>query len=118
MQKEEVFLPGSLYSRGYSREQALQSVGSGWAGLIHIIFDKVQTYTPGIRIFQVKEKYGGLRVYCDPYVEDFDKFLIDIEKKSFTVCEECGKPGQLRGGSWYRTLCDEHADGRKAINPF
>lgn len=118
MKREEVFLPSYVYYKGYTREGALVSVGAGWANLINIVFDKVQTYTPGIVIHQVKEKWGGLRIYCGPCPEDFDKFLMEIERKSFTVCEDCGKPGQLRGGGWYKTLCDEHANGREPINPF
>jgi hypothetical protein len=118
MKREEVFIPGNVYYKGYTREGALASVGEGWANLINIVFDKVQTYTPGIIIHQVKEKWGGLRIYCGPCPDDFDKFLIEIEKKSFTMCESCGKAGQLRSGGWYRTLCDEHANGREPINPF
>lgn len=118
MKREEVFLPGRVYYKGYNREGALSSVGEGWAELINTVFNKVQTYTPGIIVHQVKEKFGGLRIYCDPYVEDFENFLIEIEKKSFTICETCGKAGQLRSGGWYKTLCDEHANGREPIEPF
>jgi len=118
MKREEVFVPGNVYYKGYTREGALASVGKGWADLIHRVFDKLETIPEYVVIHQVKEKFGGLRVYCDPYLEHFEKFLIEIEKKSFTICETCGKSGQLRDGGWYRTLCDEHADGRKPINPF
>lgn len=111
-------MPGCVYYKGYNREQALESVGPGWATLVNTIFDKVQTYTPGIIISQVKEKYGGLRVYCESYNEEFNMFLIEVEKASFFVCEKCGATGKLRGGSWYQTLCDEHANGRTPIKPF
>jgi len=118
MKKEVEFVPGLYYGRGYNREQALQSVGKGWASLVNEIFDKVETHTTPFIIIQVKEKWGGLRVYSTPYDDHLNQFLIEVEKKSFTICEECGKDGQLRKGSWYRTLCNEHADGREAISPF
>ena len=44
--------------------------------------------------------------------------LIDIQKKSFTVCETCGNLGSLRNKDRYITLCDDHADGADAIEPF
>lgn len=117
MKKEIEFIPGSFYSKGYNREQALQSVGSGWASLIHKVFDEHQKY-PHIIIDTVKEKYGGLRVYTTPMHENFDNFIVDIERESFTICEICGETGNLRSGGWYQTLCDTHANGREPITPF
>ena len=118
MKKETECVPSQVHSNGYTRADALLSVGTGWASLINEIFDKMESHAISVTIVQVKEKYGGLRVYSIPYDEDFDKFLIEIEKRSFTICEDCGKTGQLRKGGWYRTLCDEHAEGREAISPF
>lgn len=118
MINREIRAPGFVVYGGYDRELALASVGKGWADLINAVFSKAQSYSPGIRIIQVKEKWGGLRIYCDPYVEDFEKMVREVEKKSFTICEECGKPAKLRDGSWYKTLCDEHANGREPIEPF
>jgi predicted RNase H-like HicB family nuclease len=70
------------------------------------------------KIVQVKEKFGGLRIYYDyPSIEEggvFDRSrwaAIDrwerwIEMRSFTVCEACGRSGSEVGhGGWYRTLC-------------
>jgi hypothetical protein len=33
---------------------------------------------------------------------------------SYTICEECGAPGKLRGGGWMRTLCDKHEEERQS----
>lgn len=120
MKKEIEFIPGSFYSKGYNREQALQSVGHGWARLIHKIFDKLEEY-PTIVIDTVKEKYGGLRVYSSPMHEDFDRFVISVELESFYVCEECGRHGYLRERNsenlWYKTLCEAHANGLPMVEP-
>lgn len=116
MKKEEVIYPTFVVHSGYTRQLALNSVGQGWSGLINEVFDMLEK-TKGVKIIQVKEKYGGLRIYTDFMHMEFDKFIMDIEKRSFTVCEQCGKPGNLREGSWMLTQCDEHAGGKKAIEP-
>ena len=105
---------------GYDRDLAKQSVGPGWAGLIDEIFDRRDREYPQIRIVQVKEKYGGLRVYVEGPAEQFNPFneLVDaIEHRSYLICEQCGKPGVLRQGGWVQTLCDEHAEGRPPFPP-
>lgn len=122
MKKEKEFIPGEVYYKGYNLEQALQSVGAGWAGLLREIFDKMETLGTHMVIYQVKEKYGGLRVYSGAINDEFDKFLMDIERKSFTICELCGADAALRrplgNTGWYQTLCDVHANGREPITPF
>lgn len=118
MKLEETFLPATVYTKGYSREHGLTSVGKGWSGLVNRAFDELSKYDPHVVVIQVKEKYGGLRIYSSPYHEEFDRFITELEKESFTICEECGAPGQLRSGGWYVTLCDEHAKGRTPIDPF
>jgi hypothetical protein len=120
MKKEITFVPGTFYSKGYTREQALQSVGHGWARLIHKVFDKLEEY-PNIIIDTVKEKWGGLRVYTSPMNEDFDRFVISIELESFYVCEECGRHGYLRSRHEvlpdYKTLCEQHGGHYPAVEP-
>lgn len=118
MVREEPRMPGYVVYAGYDRDLAKQSVGTGWSGLIDIIFHKIQELNATTKIIQVKEKYGGLRVYTDYINDELDNIITEVERTSFTICEECGNPGQLRDGSWYKTLCDEHANGRKPINPF
>jgi hypothetical protein len=61
------------------------------------------------RFSQVKEKYGTLRLYFTTYPDGIGEIEMEAEKKSETVCEECGKPGKLRGQGWYYTSCVEHA---------
>jgi hypothetical protein len=100
-----------------TREKALTSVGSGWSGLVNEAYDYIET-RQNIKVVQVKEKYGGLRIYTDAYDAEADTLLINLETRSFTICEVCGRDGKLRGGSWYLTLCEEHANGKEAIKPF
>lgn len=93
-------------------------VGEGWFEILWSLFASLEKLAqadiaegrPPLRLVQVKEKYGSLRVYveggCDEAVE-----LIDAaETASETICEVCGKPGNIqciRG--WDKCLCPAHA---------
>jgi hypothetical protein len=82
-------------------KDAQACVGPGWAGLVKEGFDLC--LRRGARIYQIKEKFGGLRFYCD-----FEWGLEEskLEERSLSICEECGRPGKPRGGGWIKTLCD------------
>lgn len=91
----------------------------GWQTLIRSVFAKMvehikQHPEASTSIRQVKEKYGALRIYVAFNTGDdtIKKILREAERASFKVCDWCGKPGALRHGSWARTLCDDHAEGR------
>jgi hypothetical protein len=62
---------------------------------------------------QVKEKFGGLRFYVRGSDERISGMIEMAEAMSFRVCEDCGKPGEVRGGGWIRTLCDGCSEDRK-----
>ena len=106
---------GSVNEKGYTLDDALKSVGAGWAQLVQEVFSKMEQLGNNIKIVQVKEKYGGLRIYTNVMHDEFEKVILDVERRSYTICDTCGVPGKLRSGGWYRTLCDEHAGGRPII---
>jgi hypothetical protein len=64
------------------------------------------------KLHQVKEKFGGLRFYVGSATEAVHARIAQAEGESYRTCDECGKPGRLRGGGWLRTRCDEHSEGR------
>ena len=107
--------PTYVIYEGYDRALALESVGQGWAPLINEVFDYMEKNPTHSKVIQVKEKFGGLRVYTDGMDDGLDTIIRSVGKRSFEVCEDCGQTGALREGSWYRTLCDNHADGKKKI---
>lgn len=87
--------------------------GPGWRDLI---LTALQARPPGTKIAQIKEKFGGLRVYVDipesvpvSVAQEYHNLLFNLENESYHTCEECGKEGKSRSGSWIKTLCDEHA---------
>jgi hypothetical protein len=103
-------MPGVVHYNGYTRELALKSVGEGWASLVNEVFDKLETIKGQTKVIQVKEKWGGLRIYTDYINEDLDNVIRSVEKRSYEICEVSGAPGKLRNcNGWYRTLSDEHA---------
>lgn len=67
--------------------------------------DYQSDYFP-VKFDQVKEKYGGLRMYFtggDEYVEG----LVSMgEAMSYKICEVCGNKGEPNKGGWISTLCD------------
>jgi hypothetical protein len=60
------------------------------------------------KILQVKEKFGGLRVYVNDANDAIRQRIETAALESFHTCEICGQPGELREESWIKTLCDEH----------
>lgn len=115
---EERRLPGWVISEngGYDRDLALASVGPGWASLINRVFDALERLGKPTTIVQVKEKYGGLRIYTDNYVAEFEAIIQQAELESFAMCETCGEPGVLRNNDgWYITACDLHSNGAEPI---
>ena len=62
-----------------------------------------------LRVVQVKEKYGSLRMYVDGGTDEVEDMIDAAEAKSETICEVCGAPGSIhtiRG--WDKTLCPFH----------
>jgi hypothetical protein len=59
------------------------------------------------RIIQVKEKFGGLRVYTRYSIDEIDKIIDRMEKEVESICEKCGSPeGKWREDGWMRVTCD------------
>ena len=91
----------------------------GWFGILDEMCAKISDYEAlkreelgdvheNIEFFQIKEKFGTLRIYThysDPVVDDI---IQETCEKSATVCGACGadkaKTKILRG--WYYTFCD------------
>lgn len=86
----------------------------GWYPMIMELIEKIAKLDTDkeLRIFQIKEKFGGLRFYIEGGTSKEIYDLIDeYEKKSYSICEICGDEGHVRSDlSWIRTLCDKHYD--------
>jgi hypothetical protein len=59
-----------------------------------------------IKILQIKEKYGGLRIYTTFTNDALDAIVARAEDEAKKTCEICGREGKMTcTHRWYRTLC-------------
>ena len=66
------------------------------------------------RATQMKEKFAGLRLYMTSFTDEIDELISEAEKKSYTICEECGEPGEVKGQGWLVCLCDKCDEIRRS----
>lgn len=99
----------------------LPAVDDGWRDLLERacarIRASVRMYGGSLRVTEISEKYGSLRVRWEgsmsPEAAARVEEAVDLaEARSATTCEVCGEPGVLRAGEWLATRCDAHGDGR------
>lgn len=87
-----------------------EDVGPGWQPIVKQAIDDIAGL--GGQITQIKEKFGGLRIYY--YSEDNHDMIGEViqnaENECAKLCEYCGKPGKLKeiNGLWLKTVCEEH----------
>lgn len=89
--------------------------GEGWYKLLQPIFDYIEEYNKDkvnddekLIPLQIKEKFGGLRVYMNFYTDELNKLIEDAEDEAYNTCEICGSKediGQTTG--WITTMCRE-----------
>lgn len=99
---------------GYSRDSF--DVPQGWESLVFSFLNRVEE--TGAKLKQIKQKFGGLRIYVDDYnkyyqemgMRRFDVGMVasSFEVVSRTICEECGAFGALTrwDRKFVQTLCD------------
>lgn len=80
-----------------------------------------------VEIRSIEEKFGAMVVswwFADDYYYDelsqkeqdmfeaINNIIRKYEKKSTSICEFCGKKGEVRKiNGWYKTTCEEHKGG-------
>lgn len=90
---------------------------SGWFDLVwqySANLEKIaRLIAPGVErpeVIQVKEKFGGLRIYSHhvPIAYSSIRKLLDVlESQSYTICEFCGANGKPRKTEWVKTMCND-----------
>ncbi len=90
-------------------------VDEGWYQLIVDCDKELTAIDPNYQIFQVKQKFGGLRYYFQPSQSDTSVAMREVVAKyeaiAASTCEATGKPGVLMEsiGGWRKTLDPEYA---------
>lgn len=110
------------YEDLFSNRRAFRiNCGPGWIPLLEETVEQLLEVQPGFEILQVKEKFGGLRIYIQPCSPQSQEILLETGRRSLSICEFTGKPGEtemLTGsahtgpwlGSYYKTVCPEIRD--------
>ncbi len=60
-----------------------------------------------VKFDQIKEKFGGLRIYHSGGDDYIDGLIGMAESFSYKICEVCGERGKPNKGGWIATLCDK-----------
>ena len=90
--------------------------GQGWHPLIKDALTKIEAQgNANQTVLQVKEKFGGLRIYLSFHTDETDAIITAAEQEAWRTCEECGSKEtvELRGDGWLRTLCNPCEEKRK-----
>jgi hypothetical protein len=103
------------FNQGGPVTDYLTDVGEGWHLLLRELHAALAEKGP-YETFQVKEKFGLLRVYIEATTDGQQEIVYGFEERSGHICEVCGKPGEpgTHGGWWIKTLCPEHSEVRQA----
>lgn len=86
-------------------------VGSGWRPIVEPAIKEIEGL--GVKITQVKEKFGGLRIYTGSMkshdiADQVSAIITKAEAACAVTCENCGRPGRLRNlDGWMKTYCEE-----------
>ncbi|MCB1257619.1 MAG: hypothetical protein KDB26_10960 [Microthrixaceae bacterium] len=95
------------FSRLY---EPIIDVGRGWHSILITLDAELTEIDPTIAYVQIKERYGGLRVYSTRPSEDAWNAVRRAKRRAQTAalatCESCGRAGTMHSRlGWYRTLC-------------
>jgi hypothetical protein len=97
-----------IFDRIPSQWGCSADIDEGWYQLVLDLNEALAKIEPDYEIYQVKEKFGGLRYYTSVTDDLAHKLIKVAEAASYRICERCGKPGRERNDKWIRVLCDEH----------
>lgn len=112
---------GKLMMSGYP------AIGDGWRDLLERAMERIATAAgeetdASVLITQIKEKFGGIRIYhqsrnASAMLDDMVSEAVDLaEARSYCTCDVCGSEGKLRDkNGWYFTRCEEHAEGAATV---
>lgn len=93
--------------------------GAGWDDIITRCTEDIAALDTSktLKVFQIKEKFGGLRYYIEftdhssyEFVKAIYNRINQAEAEAWKTCENCGSTTEISTKSvnhWIRTLCTE-----------
>lgn len=122
--EEQIVQKYPSYFKGYKTQDSHVplmwgfEISSGWLEIIDSLCEKIQSLNAcnDFTIVQIKEKFGGLRVYCHYSNAEIESAIVDAEKEAMKTCEMCGTKENIttQGKRWIKTLCDVCRQKREA----
>lgn len=73
-------------------------------------FHEVPEKVHQVEFVQIKEKFGGLRIYCNYYNDYIDGVINFASSYSYKTCEICGAKGSPSDSGWIKTMCEKHRE--------
>ena len=94
------------FKKGWEKEIRCED---GWIQIITECHSDLSTLDENYEIFQIKQKFGTLRFYCETHKPELRKQFVSIidkyEKRSARTCEKSGGKGVLmKKDGYYQTL--------------
>lgn len=81
----------------------------GWREIVESLVGDLVDMGWDRELFQIKEKFGGLRFYVGQCSDEMYDRISEAERKSLETCMKCGKRGfSTTDHGWILTLCEEH----------
>lgn len=87
-------------------------IGPGWYQIIKKLLQQIKATEPkaNFKIVQIKEKFGGLRVYCQHASPEVLELIDKAALLSYTTCESCGRKAEVKESEegWLRARCGDN----------
>lgn len=104
-----------LFSKDFSEDAIFGfECNDGWADVIEatlwLVQQRAEVSALDVKVTQVKEKFGQLRIYHRGGDESIGAAFEIAELLSGSVCEMCGMPGgAICIDGWLQTRCGQHS---------
>lgn len=103
------------FARQFDCHHIGQSWPDGWHHLVTDVCEMVDRSGLDLRWSQIKEKFGGLKMYRtghdldpSPALEQIQTLINQAEEKSLHTCCKCARRGDaVQIGGWRLTLCGD-----------
>lgn len=107
---------GDKYCGQFFKYTLLDLIPDGWNKVFGISFCKdlkkvLDTYDKGtrksFRIYDIKEKYGSLRISCNWYTPEINNVIHKYEKLSQKTCIHCGHKAKWLSKGYVLPYCND-----------